>query len=176
MWHAQFKPLLWQTRLYQNKHPISHGSARLPYGAFPTAAGCLAAGEAGGDVGDSILPTDGVPVVLGTRAARVALWKQGWLVISRGSSSVEKEQLPSRYGRNHNHLLADALCQVNLATPSFCSPLKLVSSHPHSSVNPYFSVIQRFSHYHTTYCETVFTFLRGPTNTLYSCIFSDFLR
>lgn len=175
MWHAQFKPLLWQTRLYQNKHPISHGSAMLPYSAFPTAAGCLAAGEAGGDVGDSILPTDGVPVVLGTWAARVALWKQGWLVISHGSSSVEKRNCPADVEEIMitSWVMLSARCTW---PPSLCSPLKVVSSHPHSSLNPYFSVIQRFSHYHTTYCETAFTFLRGSTNTLYSCIFSDFLR
>lgn len=49
----------------QNGH-ISYGNEGLPYSAFPTAVGCLAASEAGRDVGNSILPTNGVPVILGT--------------------------------------------------------------------------------------------------------------
>lgn len=84
--------------------------------------------------------------------------------------------LSSRCGGNHDHLMGCALCQVHWARPSLCSPLKVVSSHPHSSVNPYFSVIQRFSQSHTTYCEIACTLSRGTTNNLYSCIFSDFLR
>lgn len=45
------------------------GNERLPYSAFPTAVGRLAAGEAGRNIGNPVLPTDGVPVILGTRAA-----------------------------------------------------------------------------------------------------------
>lgn len=92
---------------------MAYGNERLSYGVFPTATGRLAAGETSRNVGNSIFPADGVPVILGTQAARVTLRKQGLLVISCPFGAGEKREIAmmpsSRCGRKHYQIMGYTL-------------------------------------------------------------------